>query len=1150
MTTKVLIVTDGDFRFAASGNPGTPDFTHSTLVATLAAAGFDVTKANRGIDTSATPGFDSFRFDALPAGRSLLEFDAIWLIGDKGRNNPGGPGPSTVGALGPAQHNAIAAYMQAGGGMFAVGDHDSMGSDMCGYLPRIRVMRAWYGPADPASPFPQAQATALQNFTKLDAGRADTIHKKMSGDTPPSQYPAFPDNVTNYVWFDNQSDSFPQTITPTPANPAHPILRRDGRDITVYPDHMHEGNTFGELDATAYSYMTLSPFGDTTQLEFPAFDGHQEKPSVIAKGQGFKQASRFATPATNFPPGTSANPLISTEADAKTVNTLSTYDGRNAGVGRIVTGSTFHHYIDINLIGSTAIKKSAIAETYVGSDALQGQGLSDNAPALDDIKAVYVNITNWIARPQPTITLILERSSFSQAEAPPGTSLDGAILVTIDGLKPDQFPGGGVTSLGTPAGLAAWAPTVTVPAGVPIAIEPTHIDSDAPTLPPRLQRFTVTYRVRFTGDAFNFPNPVNNQPVKATLTTPAASSALTDLAWLQLVKSASPYMLDLADGNTTTYLSSDIKVFRVVEGDTFLGVPLLQGAARPQALDFIHALIASISSADFSALPTTEEGSTLSVFPNIIGFPPKRVFNFALARVRLSPAGANAPQTRVFFRLFTTQTTAALTYQVDGTGMPVDGYRRTPAPNPIALPGTQNGGADWLSFPMFATGRKFPAETQTDDPNVQQVNAADGFRMYGALIDNNLVDPYLPPAPGSPSAPVSLPTLMMGEHQCIVAQIEFDGTPIPSGATPWTSDKLSQRNLAVSLVANPGLDDSRLAFHTFEIESTPYPTTASQRPDELLLHWSKNTPTGTVARIYLSTWKAQDVVDLATQFYSRHDLEALDAHTIELPAGGTRYVPIPLSAVRQNGILAVEFPLGIRKGERFDVSVRQITNKWRRAKVPPPIVDRIAAADIPTLLERHGQPSAAKPKGAIPLGANKVLITDPSIFDDSGDHALVIQHPAPDVIQAARENSGQWRETIGGFQLGVPVSTKAHMFAHHLQLLSIMRWRTSQLDRKSRWRCTMLRYVEMLVAKVQALGGNPWTVPPTPDGILPPGSGHFGGSGSGGGDDGGTIGGSSSGDSAGTPLGNWPALRGPLGCALSLLIMLVLILLAWILLHH
>ena len=504
--------------------------------------------------------------------------------------------------------------------------------------------------------------------------------------------------------------------------------------------------------------------------------------------------------------------------------------------------------------------------------------------------------------------------------------------------------------------------------------------------------------------------------------------------------------------------------------------------------------------------------------------------------MRLSSAGANALGVRVFFRIFRSPTTAALTYHLDGSNMPIDAYLRTGGANPIALPGTQNGGTEWVSFPMFAADRVTPPSSQTDTNNVQPVQASDGFKIFGTLLDTNLPQGYLTQTPtGGPVQ--SLPDLMMGEHQCIVAQVEFASTPVPAGATPWTSDKLSQRNIAYSPVANPGLDASRVAMHTFEIEATPHPIAVGLPPDELLLDWSARTPDGTVLRIHIPSWSARDVVDLADRLYPRHEIEAIDDHTIEMPGGGTRYVPIPLSHYRQTGVMSIAFPLGIQKGQRFDVSVRQITNRIREGKVSRPKVQKVTLEEAAKIVATI---PGAEGAGAVNLGGNKVLYTDLSVFDMVSNHALIIEHPDPEEVRAAMRDTTRWREPIGGFQLAAPVSTRSEMLLHHMRLLSVMRWRTARLPRRSRWRKTMLYYVDLLTAKVQALGGNPFTIPATPDGTIPQlaggGGDQDGGSGSGGGGD----------DTTEGLLKN--LLRQPVTCGLVVIIVvlvLILLLLLW-----
>jgi hypothetical protein len=119
------------------------------------------------------------------------------------------------------------------------------------------------------------------------------------------------------------------------------------------------------------------------------------------------------------------------------------------------------------------------------------------------------------------------------------------------------------------------------------------------------------------------------------------------------------------------------------------------------------------------------------------------------------------------------------------------------------------------------------------------------------------------------------------------------------------------------------------------------------------------------------------------------------------------------------------------------------------------------------------------------LGDGRSLVTNLSVFDAAGDYAVIVTHPDPKLVQAAQLDSGRWREPIGAFQLGIPVSIKEDMLLYYIQLLSIMYWRVEHLGRTSPWYPTMVYYLDLLIEKVRALGGDPYTVPPTPDGNIP-----------------------------------------------------------------
>jgi hypothetical protein len=175
-----------------------------------------------------------------------------------------------------------------------------------------------------------------------------------------------------------------------------------------------------------------------------------------------------------------------------------------------------------------------------------------------------------------------------------------------------------------------------------------------------------------------------------------------------------------------------------------------------------------------------------------------------------------------------------------------------------------------------------------------------------------------------------------------------------------------------------------------------------------------------------------------------------------------------------------------------------VTTHWRYVDAGAPKVQKvsreeagrllaslkIAPATAPRGAKANAAKSTALPRGVFDLGKNKVLVTDLSVLDDQGDHALIIQHPDPKKIEKARRESGSWRQTIGAFQLGIPVKVENDMLAHHLRLLSVLRWRAETLRPGNRWYAAFLRYVELIAQKVRALGGDPWSVPPTPGGLI------------------------------------------------------------------
>lgn len=60
-------------------------------------------------------------------------------------------------------------------------------------------------------------------------------------------------------------------------------------------------------------------------------------------------------------------------------------------------------------------------------------------------------------------------------------------------------------------------------------------------------------------------------------------------------------------------------------------------------------------------------------------------------------------------------------------------------------------------------------------------------------------------------------------------------------------------------------------------------------------------------------------------------LTALDAHTIQCPQGDVTYVPIPPGVARSvAGLMSLELPEGVRRGQSFEVTVHQISGRPRK----------------------------------------------------------------------------------------------------------------------------------------------------------------------------------------------------------------------------
>jgi hypothetical protein len=666
---------------------------------------------------------------------------------------------------------------------------------------------------------------------------------------------------------------------------------------------------------------------------------------------------------------------------------------------------------------------------------------------------------------QRAVTLITERDHYGQDEIdaartqPGGPVVKTGLRLQIDGYTARELGITGASSTGV-------APTIAFSPSTGVSASCSSVQSSDNTFPPdELQTFFYNYDVNFGATDIAFTSFTGlTEPV----TVSTSYLGFTPSGVVTFMKQPDPYILQ---GSQDWWLSSDVRLIQVAETDTVFDQTLAVGANPYTYLQsLITALEGGASGFDQN---TTEANEIVTVAPLAVrGGQMVNVYNFAIARVHYQALSTPANTVRVFFRLFAANSTAT-------NFEPTTTFRRFPVnyPVPTAQYGEQcipTNGVDasgYVSIPCFAQARKSATQAgaanslpglQQDSNNVRNLPATGGpieNFFYGALLDINQTAPVLPQTPPSgnedgpwPSQPSSNPmqtlsqAFIRNEHTCVVAEIAFDPDPVTTGVPPYNTDKLAQRNISWSYVANPGHPASRRALETFEVRPTPPGLAPGETPDELLIDWT-NVPIGQTAEIYLPGVDADWVLRAAGQLYPNNRLSRVDAHTIGCLTDGLTLIPLPPGAgdgANFAGLMTIQLPYGIRKGHSYTVVVRQLTNATASTPPPPPPPPPIALPELELAAVGEGE-------------------------------------------------LRRWREVLGIFQITIPVSTREQMVENEEIRLSIFRWIFQGIPVSNRWYPVMERYLAELAEKVRALGSDPDKILPSQngyDGIPPYGEPH------------------------------------------------------------
>jgi hypothetical protein len=626
------------------------------------------------------------------------------------------------------------------------------------------------------------------------------------------------------------------------------------------------------------------------------------------------------------------------------------------------------------------------------------------------------------------------------------------VLLVQEGFSPTHWQALGSPVPADPSGDAAKFPG--------IHFNRTRVEFENTSLPLVPQRIHFHYDVSFDNSsiaAFTAAAQVKELDSSITISGKTAT-ATTDF---EFFGAENPYFSNVRpDVDNVPWLSDDLRVFTAspalvpvpVPGGPTFSTNTIDGARSylKQLLDYLNQNFGDASLTDpfdpASNVIPEQQGAFAgdsSVVPNNIFLGQLGDnYNFAIARVRMrGPIGDTSKPAKVFFRMWQSQTPDT-DFQAGGTyNSHLDSLNLPDWPLPAP---------DSSTFPFFATSNtpNFTdpnnAEFGTGGVNNQPITVNSGagqWRYFGCLL--NVYDSsYI--VNGTP-----VTQLLAGTHHCLVAEIAYDDAPIltTNGVTvsPGNSDKLAQRNLQITQGFNPGVPPTNRVPQTFDIRpSDP----GNSDFDELMIDWG-TLPIGTVASIYWPQVNASQVVQLASQRYAHHELTTADAHTIECKVvRHLSYVPIPPgTGDKFAGLLTVDLPQAVTKGQSFTVVAKRVTTY-----TVPPIVLTTPTLHAPEVQGPH-KPAAAK-KGA----------------------------KQQDQTQMQRS----WRYITGAFQINIPIQADADILPFDMNTLAIFKWRLSMMPVTNRWYPVMKRYIDILSARIDGLGGDSGSIQPSPTGLPEP----------------------------------------------------------------
>ena len=408
-----------------------------------------------------------------------------------------------------------------------------------------------------------------------------------------------------------------------------------------------------------------------------------------------------------------------------------------------------------------------------------------------------------------------------------GGLVSSAFWVAIDGFSQHSFQTLGI-QVGTFTGSFTTLPGVKIspnPAGAQFE---NGVDSTTP------QRIRIPFDITLSAPILgHFPNSGVSSPygLSVSLTiggnTVTGSQASTEF---ELIAGADPYFSNIDPSqDNQPYLSQDLRVFSAapaINNVPFPGAPAFSTDSVGGATPTLTHCSATSTAIAASPTPTAQTRSHCC----------------QISRARVIPICPSCPSpltSTILCSRPSPTTTTSPSPECACTARPVHQARRTKCgcssgcsgprattptstPNGTYLsqadaaghPGTPLPGAGDTTIPFFATGNA-ASETdyQTGGPNIHTLTIPTGqdslWWYFGCFL--NFYDPL------NQIAGQQVQAYLPGTHHCLVAQIAYDGAPIPKGSlrclgTSWPSATCSSLwwTIPVPRITAPGSADLRL----------------------------------------------------------------------------------------------------------------------------------------------------------------------------------------------------------------------------------------------------------------------------------------------------------------------------------------------------